>query len=336
MQSNNVDINELPFAVIKIDLDFNIIATNNYFNRHVDKLYQHQFAIGHNFIIANTVSNALADRIVAAARQNCDQSLLWTEAPHPLPMVSPSVSAPCPMFLNTNILLVNDSIVIMASDATNEAHATHEHERIQKQLLNETHRDPLTNLYNRRYILQQIEKHKRLANRKKQDVFYGILSIDIDHFKSINDTHGHLAGDEVLKWFSSILLDTFRNTDVVCRMGGEEFLVFFPEPEDNPNVEAGCQRLIERLNSEPFQFENLRFYVTASMGGVAVSTNEPTTNAITFSDKLLYEAKRSARNQAVVAHIRDSLPNVNLVGPPCKTQFDLCVIKPAIDCRQQL
>ncbi|MEF1336137.1 diguanylate cyclase, partial [Vibrio rotiferianus] len=125
------------------------------------------------------------------------------------------------------------------------------------------------------------------------------------------------------------------NTDVVCRMGGEEFLVFFPEPEDNPNVEAACQRLIERLNSEPFQFENLRFYVTASMGGLAVSTNEPTTNAITFSDKLLYEAKRSARNQAVVACIRDSLPNVNLVGPPCKTQFDLCVIKPDKDCRKQ-
>ena len=335
MQSNNVDINELPFAVIKIDLDFNIIATNNYFNRHVDKLYQHQFAIGRNFIIANTVSNALADRIVAAARQNCDQTLLWTEAPHPLPMVSPSVSAPCPMFLNTNILLVNDSIVIMAIDATNEANATHEHERVQKQLLNETHRDPLTNLYNRRYILQQIEKHKRLANRKKQDTFYGLLTIDIDHFKAINDTHGHTVGDEVLKWFSGILLDTFRNTDIVCRMGGEEFLVFFPEPEDNPNVEPGCLRLIERLNSEHFQFESECFHVTASIGGLAVSTKEPTTNAINFSDKLLYEAKRTDRNQAVVACFHDSLTNVNLTGSPREPQFELKFIKPSVDCRKQ-
>lgn len=332
MQSNNLDINELPFAVIKIDLDFNIIATNNYFNRHVDELYSNQFLVGRNVIIANSVSNSLADRIVAAARQNCDQTLLWTEEPHPLPMVSPSVSNPCPMFLNTNILLVNDSIIIMIIDATNEAHATHEHERIQKKLLNETHRDPLTNLYNRRYILQQIEKHKRLANRKQNDVFYGLLSIDIDNFKSINDTYGHTVGDEVLKWFSSLLLDTFRNTDIVCRMGGEEFLVFFPEPEDSPNVEAGCTRLLTKLNSELFQFDSLHFPVTASLGGLSVRTKEPTTNAITFSDKLLYDAKNNGRNQAVIAQLYGSLPNVNFVGPPFKEIFKLNTIKPSLNC----
>ena len=96
---------------------------------------------------------------------------------------------------------------------------------MQEQLREQALRDPLTGLYNRRYLDETIKRELGRATRNNQPI--GIVMCDIDHFKRVNDTHGHLSGDEVLRVFAELLKKHARGSDIVCRFGGEEFVMFF-------------------------------------------------------------------------------------------------------------
>lgn len=100
--------------------------------------------------------------------------------------------------------------------------------------------DALTGLKNRRYFDERLDAEVDRAMRHETPV--SVVVVDIDHFKATNDTHGHLAGDEVLRWVGRFLSATVRDHDVVCRTGGDEFMIILPDADEN-----GAGRLVERI-----------------------------------------------------------------------------------------
>ena len=108
--------------------------------------------------------------------------------------------------------------------------------RLREDLRNQSIRDPLTGLYNRRYLEETMEREIRRAVRSEQGL--GVLMLDLDHFQKFNDTHGHDAGDTVLRETAWLLLKSVRAEDLVCRFGGEEFVVILPRGglESNPGA----------------------------------------------------------------------------------------------------
>ena len=115
----------------------------------------------------------------------------------------------------------------IARDITERKLAEAEVQKLQEQLREQALHDPLTGLYNRRYLDETIGRELVRSARNKQPI--GIVMCDLDHFKLINDTYGHLAGDEVLRVFAGLLRKYSRGSDIVCRFGGEEFVLFLPD-----------------------------------------------------------------------------------------------------------
>jgi diguanylate cyclase (GGDEF)-like protein len=163
-------------------------------------------------------------------------------------------------------------------------------------LLDQSTRDTLTGLANRRAVLEELQGRFDLSRRHRRPL--AILMCDLDHFKQINDTLGHGAGDLVLQEFGQRIRETLRTTDVAGRIGGEEFLVIAPETDLE-----GARLLAERLRlaaaGQPFQVpRTLR--VTCSLG-VAQRTQEDRDAGalLARADRALYAAKRAGRNQVV-------------------------------------
>ena len=159
--------------------------------------------------------------------------------------------------------------------------------------------DPLTGLFNRRYM----ESH--LTTLIEQAITRGkpltALIIDIDYFKSINDTHGHDAGDDVLREFALRIRRSIRGIDLACRYGGEEFVVIMPET-DIAVASMVAERLRRRIAADPFAIQQgeHEVAVTISIGIAALRGNDD--NAATMlkrADQALYRAKRDGRNRVV-------------------------------------
>ena len=155
--------------------------------------------------------------------------------------------------------------------------------------------DRVTGLFNRHAGELALEREVARARRTRAP--FSLVLIDVDHFKNVNDRHGHAAGDEVLKQVSAILTSTFRASDLAVRWGGDEFLVFLP---DVPV--GGAMVFAERARSqvEALSFEGVGA-VTLSAGIAQVRPDEDARAAIRRADAQLYEAKRSGRNLVKVA-----------------------------------
>lgn len=156
--------------------------------------------------------------------------------------------------------------------------------------------DGLTGLYNRRYLEVHLEKllQKNAADHKKM----AILMMDIDHFKSVNDTHGHGVGDEILKVFAARLKDKLRSFDTVARYGGEEFVAILPDVS-NERAYQVAERLRASIANEPFVCSAASGYldVTTSIGGVIIEAEQQNVReALDRADKCLYQAKEGGRN----------------------------------------
>jgi len=161
-------------------------------------------------------------------------------------------------------------------------------------------RDALTGLYNRRYLQEMLEREIRRAVRA--DMPLGVLMLDLDHFKKFNDTYGHEAGDTVLRETASFLTKNVRAEDIVCRFGGEEFVVILP----TATMEAAKARA-ERLRSKLRELTVLHQgqslgAITVSIGVAAVPQHGTSPkDLIEAADAALYCAKRDGRDRVVVA-----------------------------------
>jgi diguanylate cyclase (GGDEF)-like protein len=162
-------------------------------------------------------------------------------------------------------------------------------------------RDGLTRLYNRRSFDERLVYEIKRRSRYHHDL--SLLMVDLDHFKSVNDTYGHKAGDLVLRKVGEILSTVFRTTDLAARYGGEEFVVLLPHTS-----EEAAWKLAERVRTAiencAFRFDGRDFSVTASIGVASVeggSLSATDDDLVLKADKALYQAKNNGRNMVVVS-----------------------------------
>ncbi len=191
-------------------------------------------------------------------------------------------------------------IVGVFRDVTERKLAEAEVQKLQGELREQAVRDPLTGLYNRRYLDETMGREMIRAERYGQSI--GIVMCDIDHFKVVNDTYGHLVGDEVLRMFAGLLKKNSRGSDIVCRFGGEEFLLLLPDmPPDVAYQRA--EHLRASLAALQIGKEVIR--VTASFGVAAFPGNGKTMDSlIGAADAAMYQAKEAGRNRVAVSSAR--------------------------------
>ena len=171
---------------------------------------------------------------------------------------------------------------------------------LQKQLQEQASRDSLTEIWNRKRMFRILDKEINRANRDNLPV--AIIMIDIDKFKSINDSHGHQVGDLVLKEVTHVLKKSVRNYDEICRYGGDELLIILP----NCNVaktESIAERLRQNMNKHRIDSDTVSLNVTLSFGGASTESysSDITSEALIMAaDKALLEAKNKGRNRVVL------------------------------------
>jgi two-component system cell cycle response regulator len=155
--------------------------------------------------------------------------------------------------------------------------------------------DGLTQIYNKRYFLETLEREIARSQRYRRSL--SLVMFDIDHFKKINDSYGHLAGDYVLKHLASTVKTKIRREDLFARYGGEEFAIVLPEI-DGINSKAFAEKIRQLVEKQDFRFENTRIQVTIAMGVGAIDDEHgDAATLIKQADDYLYAAKSAGRNR---------------------------------------
>ncbi len=163
-----------------------------------------------------------------------------------------------------------------------------------RSLADASNRDALTNIYNRRFLEQNMSKE--FARIKRYGGTLSFIIMDLDHFKKVNDTYGHLAGDEILKITATKIRDQLRESDLLARYGGEEFAIMLPETSLS-GAKILADRLCDKLATESIAFNDIELNISASMG---VAEFQPCLDnheqLISRADAALYSAKENGRN----------------------------------------
>lgn len=176
---------------------------------------------------------------------------------------------------------------------------------LMKKLEHHANEDYLTGLHNRRFFFEQgeleIERSKRL------DYQIGVLMLDLDYFKKINDLHGHKIGDRVLQHFSQLLTSILRSIDVIGRIGGEEFAVILPRMSGSEVLEI-AERIRETIEKSPFEMDDSEcIYFTVSIGVYLPSSKYLVMDhLLNEADKALYQAKKCGRNRVCMRTDNDT------------------------------
>ncbi|HZW04440.1 MAG TPA: diguanylate cyclase [Anaerolineaceae bacterium] len=176
-----------------------------------------------------------------------------------------------------------------------------ERKRAQVQLEHLANTDSLTGLVNRRYFYELAGAAFEQARSTRTSL--AVLMVDIDHFKQVNDTYGHLTGDQVLESLAAVIRGGFRKDDITARFGGEEFVIVLPG-SDAPTARQAAERLRKRVMQTPIHTDHGILALTISVG-IALVTDEPDLNfetLLTRADRAMYRAKQAGRNR-VRSHV---------------------------------
>ncbi len=162
--------------------------------------------------------------------------------------------------------------------------------------------DGLTALYNRMFFNKEIANC--MEDYRKYGLPFVLTILDLDHFKKVNDTYGHLCGDMVLQQISGIIKDEVRNEDFVCRYGGEEFAVIFRNSGDIGGISKRLESIRQRICENVIQYQDSQLQVTCSFGAVcctSVEKNSSSDEVVRMADQALYKAKNDGRNRVCIA-----------------------------------
>lgn len=168
-------------------------------------------------------------------------------------------------------------------------------EALRAKLQEQAIRDPLTDVYNRRYMAESLDQELARAARDQYPVT--VVIMDMDHFKNFNDSYGHRCGDVVLQAFARFLIDHTRRSDVVCRYGGEEFVILMP----NASMQDGYERVEtwrQVFSETAIDYDSMKFSATFSAGLATFPEHGLTGDAILqAADRALYQSKNNGRNR---------------------------------------
>ncbi len=156
--------------------------------------------------------------------------------------------------------------------------------------------DPLTGLYNRRNFFAMLENE--ISRSRRYQICFSVILLDIDYFKKVNDSYGHLVGDQVLRGLAERVRTNFREVDTLARYGGEEFIFLLPE-SDLASAMQAAERLRLDLEKKPFETTAGLVWITASLGVTIfnVSSDNAPDILLERADKALYESKHAGRNR---------------------------------------
>ncbi len=178
-----------------------------------------------------------------------------------------------------------------------EAAPVIESKRLMKSLKDSSMRDPMTRLYNRRFLEEYTDTLVSSIRRRKSQI--AVVMCDIDHFKLVNDTYGHEVGDDVIKGSSTIMVNTVRSSDIVIRYGGEEFLILLIDSSEEAAMMVS-DRIRTELEAHPFKVSQGSISKTMSLGvSMFPSDNEDFWECTKYADVALYQAKESGRNRVI-------------------------------------
>ena len=190
------------------------------------------------------------------------------------------------MFTNKEISLLEKLLTCLMYPLRNAA--------MYYQAIESAFSDPLTGISNRASMNQALPREIQLAHRRNEPL--SLLAVDSDNFKQVNDNHGHATGDNVLKTLTQIFQDCVRNTDLIFRFGGDEFIIALPD-----TTVAGSQDVAERIRHKveacKFQINNVTLFLSVSIGATEIIPADTFDSALERADQALYKAKRNGRNQ---------------------------------------
>lgn len=178
---------------------------------------------------------------------------------------------------------------------------------VARDLRNSATHDALTGLPNRRLMLEELQ-----AAEQKRDPGFSLALLDVDHFKQINDAHGHDAGDQVLVRIAAMLRGQLRADDICARWGGEEFLLLWPAVGVDAAVEI-AERIRLTIERTPFEVQGHTMHLTVSIGVATHRSGRDSADLIKRADFALYEAKHGGRNRTIAAD------HLALSSPPAAT-----------------
>ena len=158
-------------------------------------------------------------------------------------------------------------------------------------------RDGLSNLFARRYFDARLRGEIARAMRYRRPL--SVAAFDLDHFKALNDRHGHALGDDAIRQFARVLQEGLREQDLCGRRGGEEFAAYFPETRAAEAAHV-CERIRARLENEPLAREGAAIPLTVSIGVTELASGDSVERVLDRSDAALYDAKAKGRNRVIV------------------------------------
>ncbi len=211
------------------------------------------------------------------------------------------------------ILSANEKLQSRLADAEQKIQVQAEEIRTQQ---SEALTDALTQLANRRAFDNALTKNIESFNNQRRP--FSLLIFDVDHFKNFNDTHGHQAGDEVLRCVGRTMTETLKTTDIPCRYGGEEFALILPNTKIDP-ARIAAERVRKAIEAMDVEFEGKHLSVTASIGVAEMLHDEDDTKLIRRSDDGVYAAKEAGRNQTYWNDGLQCLP----LGAPVAQEVDV-------------
>lgn len=188
--------------------------------------------------------------------------------------------------------------VIVAHDVTERKLLVNHLNQLTKKLMEQATRDPLTGVFNRRFLAEALDKE--IAKAAREAAFISVVMLDVDHFKKFNDTYGHKCGDAVLQDLANFLTENSRQGDIVCRYGGEEFVILMPNASESDAFER-AETWRREYSAKGLHFEGQQLHITFSAGVATHATNNQKSEAILHAaDSALYQSKSNGRNQVTL------------------------------------
>ncbi|OFE12079.1 diguanylate cyclase [Pseudohongiella acticola] len=292
----------LDNGLVLLDADYNVQMWNSFMENHSGIAISD--ARGKNLfdLFPDLPKTWLRRKIDSAFSLQSRAFCTWEEHPRLFNFKStrPLTGRSAMMYQNITLIPLTglngaiNSVCLLVYDVTEIATRKQDLESANKTLQKISRTDKLTGLYNRGYWEECLEQEFKRCQRSKRPS--ALILFDIDHFKTFNDTHGHTAGDEVLRAVARAIKETQRSTDISGRYGGEEFGLVLPETTQSQAMLV-AERLRETIAAATVEWDSTTLQVTVSIGVAEYSDSlKDHQNWLEVSDKALYRAKEDGRN----------------------------------------